>query len=205
MIMNACDVTRDLLPLYIDEVCSEGSREMIEEHLRCCEACKKEYRLMKAPALTEKRPEDFAAVEEEILKEGKERIEAGVKQKLLNRALWLDIFLNVFFLSLGLRIRDLFLHATKLPWYGKVLTYDELSQEVHYSEFMQLTSIILASFVFLICNLITLELKRRRQTVFEPAFMHIMILSLFMKFLYAIIMTAVGFLYLYGELVSLCG
>ena len=34
-----CEVIRDLLPLYADEVCSERSRELIEEHLRDCPEC----------------------------------------------------------------------------------------------------------------------------------------------------------------------
>ena len=34
-----CDVIRDLLPLYADEVCSGTSRQMIEEHLRECPDC----------------------------------------------------------------------------------------------------------------------------------------------------------------------
>ena len=34
-----CEVIRDLLPLYADEVCSETSRRLIEEHLRECPEC----------------------------------------------------------------------------------------------------------------------------------------------------------------------
>ena len=34
-----CEVIRDLLPLYADEVCSERSRELIEEHLHECPDC----------------------------------------------------------------------------------------------------------------------------------------------------------------------
>ena len=37
-----CDVVRDLLPLYHDEVCSEASRQMVEAHLSTCEDCRKE-------------------------------------------------------------------------------------------------------------------------------------------------------------------
>lgn len=40
--MNKCNVIRDLLPLYADEVCSEDSKEMIEEHLSTCQECKQE-------------------------------------------------------------------------------------------------------------------------------------------------------------------
>ncbi len=35
-----CNVIRDLLPLYVDEVCSLESRKMIEEHLKECSECK---------------------------------------------------------------------------------------------------------------------------------------------------------------------
>ncbi len=35
-----CNVIRDLLPLYLDEVCSIESRKMIEEHLKECLDCK---------------------------------------------------------------------------------------------------------------------------------------------------------------------
>ena len=34
-----CEVIRDLLPLYADDICSDKSRGMIEEHLRECPEC----------------------------------------------------------------------------------------------------------------------------------------------------------------------
>ena len=34
-----CEVIRDLLPLYADDVCSETSRRLIEEHLQECPEC----------------------------------------------------------------------------------------------------------------------------------------------------------------------
>ena len=34
-----CEVIRDLLPLYADDVCSGRSRELIEEHLQECPDC----------------------------------------------------------------------------------------------------------------------------------------------------------------------
>lgn len=36
-----CDVILDLLPLYIDEVCSKSSKELVEDHLSFCDSCKK--------------------------------------------------------------------------------------------------------------------------------------------------------------------
>ncbi len=34
-----CEIIRDLLPLYVDDICSEKSREVVEEHLKDCEEC----------------------------------------------------------------------------------------------------------------------------------------------------------------------
>lgn len=203
--MKICEIVRDLLPLYIDDVCMEGSRELVEEHLKNCEACRQEYQLMKFPAPEEERKEDFAAVEEQLLKEGKEQIEIGVCRKIMDRLLWVDVFLNAFFLSLGVKVKALFLNATKLPWYGKSMTYEELGRQEHYNTFFQFASIIMACFLFLVCDLFILALKKRRRGNCGSLSDDILTLSLFLKSLYAVIMAAVGFLYLYNGLVGLCG
>lgn len=36
----SCDVINDLLPLYYDEVCSEETKKIVEEHLKECETCR---------------------------------------------------------------------------------------------------------------------------------------------------------------------
>lgn len=41
-----CDTVRDLLPLYHDEVCSQESRKLVEEHLAGCESCRAELAKM---------------------------------------------------------------------------------------------------------------------------------------------------------------
>tara|TARA_Y100000588_G_C13856866_1_gene754460 strand:- start:313 stop:756 length:444 start_codon:yes stop_codon:yes gene_type:complete len=38
----SCDVVKDLLPLYHDEVCSLESKKLVEAHLETCESCKEE-------------------------------------------------------------------------------------------------------------------------------------------------------------------
>lgn len=47
-----CDITKDLLPLYCDGVCSDESKEVINDHLANCEICKEELRLMDIPSET---------------------------------------------------------------------------------------------------------------------------------------------------------
>lgn len=42
----SCEVCRDLLPLYVDGVCSAESCALVEEHLARCGACRMEYERM---------------------------------------------------------------------------------------------------------------------------------------------------------------
>lgn len=39
---KTCDIIKDLLPLYLDNVCSEDSRKAVEEHIATCENCRRE-------------------------------------------------------------------------------------------------------------------------------------------------------------------
>ena len=43
----SCEIIRDLLPLYVDDVCSDDSRELVEHHLQDCESCRTELNDMK--------------------------------------------------------------------------------------------------------------------------------------------------------------
>ena len=43
----ACKIIQDLLPLYIDDVCSEESKNAVEEHLTECAGCRAVYAAMK--------------------------------------------------------------------------------------------------------------------------------------------------------------
>ena len=70
---HECEVIMDLLPLYHDGVCSEKSREMVDEHLAECEECKK--------ALEE--------IRKEISAPNVSRQDAGRAWETLTRNLWL--------------------------------------------------------------------------------------------------------------------
>ena len=45
---NECNVVRDLMPLVLDRVASDESRELVETHISACENCRKKYEAMKA-------------------------------------------------------------------------------------------------------------------------------------------------------------
>ena len=45
---NKCDIVRDLLPSYIDNICSKESNQFIKEHLTTCATCRKIIGTMKS-------------------------------------------------------------------------------------------------------------------------------------------------------------
>ena len=47
-----CNVIMDLLPLYVDECCSEESERLVAEHLEACESCHKIYDQMRETCQT---------------------------------------------------------------------------------------------------------------------------------------------------------
>lgn len=56
---NECGIVKDLLPLYAEGMLSAESAAFVEEHLKNCEACKKEYEQTRDPEPV-KSPEDAA-------------------------------------------------------------------------------------------------------------------------------------------------
>jgi len=38
---SSCEVIRDLLPLYVDDACSEASKQLVRQHIEACENCKR--------------------------------------------------------------------------------------------------------------------------------------------------------------------
>lgn len=61
----SCEVIRDLLPLYEDEVCSEESKVLLEEHLAECAACRDLQEKFKIPEKTLLPEEEILLAEEE--------------------------------------------------------------------------------------------------------------------------------------------
>ena len=60
-----CNVVRDLLPLYVDDVLSDDSRKLVEEHMRTCNKCRSYYDEMTddtVPVAAKKAKDDKAAL-----------------------------------------------------------------------------------------------------------------------------------------------
>lgn len=68
-----CEMVKDLLPLYVDDVASDTSRRYVEEHIATCEECK---RLLEQMQSTRQLPvnSDMRKKEAESIKSVKKRI-----------------------------------------------------------------------------------------------------------------------------------
>lgn len=49
---NECSIIRDILPLYAENMVSADTASFVEEHLKNCDACRKEYAGIKEPQTT---------------------------------------------------------------------------------------------------------------------------------------------------------
>ena len=86
-----CKVVEDLLPIYYDEVCSEETKEIVEEHLLCCDSCKQKLKFIEDDIVIPK--QDREAVN--ILKNIKKEMKAKETKKII---LILAIFTAVLLL-----------------------------------------------------------------------------------------------------------
>ena len=103
-----CDIVRDLLPLYVDNVVSDTSREIIEEHLSDCDGCK-EY-------LKKLRDEEL---ESHLKAEKKAVIEYGTRQFRKRSALVGSAFSGLLLIPLTVIIS--LVVAPGVGWYYVVL------------------------------------------------------------------------------------
>lgn len=62
-----CDIVKDLMPLYIDDLLSENSKKFVEDHMDSCESCKKYYEKLSSeieiPVSKEARFSDLRPIE----------------------------------------------------------------------------------------------------------------------------------------------
>ena len=86
-----CDITRDLLPSYVDNICSEASREWIEEHMKECEDCRRAVEVMRYTEIS------ATMLEQEQLEAGKKVIRQNLRRRGWNLGLCIFTAFFMFF------------------------------------------------------------------------------------------------------------
>lgn len=78
-----CGIAGDLIPLYLEELCSEDSRAALEEHLRECPACRERLERMKSGDLPQReRREDRPLVADYAKRVRRRRVRVGIAAAL---------------------------------------------------------------------------------------------------------------------------
>lgn len=90
---KTCEIIKDLLPLYIDGVCSEDSKNAVEEHIKTCEDCKRELEDYRGEITAVERQE------EEVIKKISSRW-----KKSKTKALFSGIFIMAVIGILGIAV-----------------------------------------------------------------------------------------------------
>lgn len=73
-----CNVVRDILPLYADEVVCADTRELVEEHLTECENCRGELEAMRKPVALPVQPDAVMGLKEIRRRWGKKQLWKGI-------------------------------------------------------------------------------------------------------------------------------
>ena len=90
MSKRECDIIKDLLTSYVDEICSEASKEWIEEHLKECEECRKTVSMLRDTEISAKK------LEQEQLEAGRKVIRQNLKRSLFSFGLSALMFVVLF-------------------------------------------------------------------------------------------------------------
>ncbi len=109
----SCNIIKDLLPLYVDNVCSAESREITEQHLAECPDCRSYY-----SAMTEN-GDTFPVLVDQNMEQKKAQSFLAVKRKFRSRQL-----LAAVVSALAL-IAAFFLAAILLSSYKKAVVFDD--------------------------------------------------------------------------------
>ena len=82
-----CGIIQDLLPLYLDHVCSEESKQLVEQHLKNCPGCRAVTEQIKKTEIDESLKTETENV---ITRHNKK-----VKERILEKAVYIDAIVNV--------------------------------------------------------------------------------------------------------------
>ena len=130
---NKCDIVQDLLPLYVDGCCTQSSRELVEEHLQECAACKQVFGEMTGdiPTPEEHQPEAEPVPAEPVPEEPEKKHEKTFRKGMKKiRRRWIASLIVVIIL-----VPFVLLGIAQVT--GDGLCYDNPEREAAYTAFVE--------------------------------------------------------------------
>lgn len=92
--MMKCEIIRDLIPLYLDDVCSEETRKLVEDHLSECKECQEYMKELQMELEVGKQKPEEDLDEKKLLQEGAEHMKEIGKKSIVDKMIIVDTLLN---------------------------------------------------------------------------------------------------------------
>lgn len=89
--MMSCNIIQDILPLYIDDVVSDDTKKMVEDHIKHCPNCKKELETLK---------KEVILVTNEKIQADDKKLLQNLQKKLKHQKIIISFFTVIAVLSL---------------------------------------------------------------------------------------------------------
>lgn len=93
-----CNVIRDILPSYVDDICSDESRGYVEEHVKTCAECRGILEAMKADIMNIGAGNDISIDDKKILMDVKDKMNKELRRKTLVYRIICALLIVVFLL-----------------------------------------------------------------------------------------------------------
>ncbi|MBE6007893.1 MAG: hypothetical protein E7235_01695 [Lachnospiraceae bacterium] len=121
-----CELIKDIMPLYIDEVCSDQSRSAVKEHIEECGECRDHIRKMinGEPLVEYKEKDEEEMIMEDSLKMVKKRINNKFKKTVICCVGIMVIIISAYHLLFTMPIKDVGLENVSVS--AKVYPVNEL-------------------------------------------------------------------------------
>ena len=110
-----CDIVKDLMPLYIDDVLSENSKIFVKDHIDSCETCRKYYEKLssevKIPVSRESRNNELKPME---------YLKASLSRKIIKRVVSVVLVIGFFVGSIAFaNLYEMPVDPSKVDFYEK--------------------------------------------------------------------------------------
>lgn len=106
-----CNIIRDILPLYADEVVSDDTKTLVEGHLAECEACTQQLHTIRSPIVLPIQEDEVKTIRTFKRRWGWKKVLQGVLATLLTFAVGFGIFMFLYGYGLPVKAEDLIIRT----------------------------------------------------------------------------------------------
>ncbi|MBE6851300.1 MAG: hypothetical protein E7504_06150, partial [Ruminococcus sp.] len=109
---NNCDMIRDLIPLYSEGLCSEESKQIVEEHTKTCDACRKLLETLP----TDTTPESPVPDEGKTFRKVKKKMKRSLLRNIILSVALAAVVIPVGYLTVGQIVKQPEIQSFETVW-----------------------------------------------------------------------------------------